>query len=96
MTYSLPQCGYCSGPPAVKSAAGPGEVQAGYATAPGMMGPWTDHGPLSAAYCTGQPRTVFSVGDTEYEWIDRWHGTPNEAGATVLLEPCPHHHGPAS
>jgi hypothetical protein len=87
MTYSLPGCGYCSGPPALKSAAGAKEVQQGYATAPAMMGPWTAQGVLSPAYCTGQPRTVFLAGGTEYEWVDRWLGTINEKGAAVLLEP---------
>ncbi len=87
MTYSVPRCGYCTGPPALKSAAGAKEVQAGYATAPGMLGPWTAQGVLTPTYCTGQPRTVFSAGGAVYEWVDRWLGTLNEKGAAVLLEP---------
>lgn len=87
MTYSLPECGYCTGPPARKSAAGAKEVRAGYATAPRMLGPWTARGVLTPHYCTGQPRTVLSAGGARYEWVDRWLGTLNEKGAAVLLEP---------
>jgi hypothetical protein len=87
MTYSLPGCGYCTGPPTLKSAAGPKEVQTGYATAPSMLGPWTAHGVLSTAYCVGQPRTVFTVRGQAYEWIDSWTGSPNETQAGFRLEP---------
>lgn len=87
MTYSLPGCGYCSGPPALKTAGGATEVRAGYATAPAMMGPWTARGVLSAAYCTGQPRTVAAPGGVAYEWVDRWTGSRNETAAGIRLEP---------
>jgi hypothetical protein len=87
MTYSLPGCGYCSGPPALKTAGGAAEVRAGYATAPGMTGPWTARGVLSPAYCTGQPRTVFTAGGVAYEWVDRWTGSRNETAASIRLEP---------
>jgi hypothetical protein len=87
MTYSLPGCGYCTGPPALKTAGGAKEVQAGYATAPSMTGRWTAKGVLSSAYCTGQPRTVFGSAAEAYEWVDRWTGTLNETKAAVRLEP---------
>lgn len=88
MTYSDPQCGYCSG------------TRASYMTAPSMMGPWsfpTNPGfgqpsdgrrVFSAASCGGQPRTVFTVGDQPYEWYDIWaNGSRNQAGASVVLDP---------
>lgn len=87
MVYSSPGCGYCSGPPALKTAGGTAEVHAGYATAPAMMGPWTVRGVLSPAYCTGQPRTVFTVGRDAFEWLDQWTGTRNETKASIRLEP---------
>jgi len=87
MVYSLPRCGYCSGPPALRTAGGATEVRAGYATAPAMTGPWTARGVLSPAYCTGQPRTVFTAGGQAYEWVDRWTGSRNEAKASIGLEP---------
>ncbi len=87
LTYSLPRCGYCTGPPALKSAAGPTEVQAGYATAPAMLGPWTAQGVLSPAYCAGQPRTAMVLLARPYEWLDRWTGSTNETKAAIRLEP---------
>ena len=44
MTYSLPGCRYCSGPPKLKTAGGASEVRTGYATAKSMTGPWTAQG----------------------------------------------------
>jgi hypothetical protein len=88
MTYSTPECGYCTGPPLLKAAGGANtEVQAGYAIAPTMLGPWSNPSLLSPAYCTGQPRTVFRADGVAWEWVDRWLGTPNETTADVLLEP---------
>lgn len=87
MIYSLPGCGYCSGPPSLLTAGGATEVQAGYATSPSMSGPWTAQGVLSASYCTGQPRTVFTVNGATYEWVDEWTGSRNETAAKILLEP---------
>jgi hypothetical protein len=87
MTFSDPACGYCAG------------TGAGYATAPGMMGPWTypanpgigqpqgGRRLFSAASCGGQPRTVFRIGDQPYEWYDVWYGSRNEANASVVLDP---------
>ncbi len=86
MVYSSPGCGYCSGPPLLKTVGG-GPVRAGYATAPSITGPWTDQGVLSAAYCRGQPRTVFTIGGAAYEWVDRWDGLANEKKAAILWEP---------
>jgi hypothetical protein len=84
LTYSDPQCGYCSG---TASAAGPVSVHAAYATASTPLGHWTVRGFLSPAACAGQPRTVFTAGGQAYEWVDRWLGTRNETQADVLLEP---------
>jgi hypothetical protein len=83
MTYSLPGCGYCSGPPALLTAGGAQQVQTGYATAPTMTGPWTLGGTLSPDYCTGQPRTVFTADGQPYEWMDRWTGALNETAAAI-------------
>ena len=91
MVYSTPECGYCTGPPQLKSAAGATEVQAGYATAPGMLGPWTPgtlpDAVLTGGYCTGQPRTVFTAAGQAWAWIDRWTGAGNETTAPIMLEP---------
>jgi hypothetical protein len=88
MVYSTPECGYCTGPPLLKAAGGANtEVEAGYATAPAMLGPWAHPGVLSSADCTGQPRTVFRADGLAWEWVDRWLGTRNETAAAVLLEP---------
>ncbi len=89
MTYSAPACGYCTGPPRLLAADGSvKEVRAGYATAPSMLGPWKPQGELSAAYCAGQPRTVFVLpGQGAWEWVDRWTGSRNERDAAILLEP---------
>ncbi|WP_370100859.1 hypothetical protein [Streptacidiphilus sp. MAP12-20] len=83
MTYSLPGCAYCSGPPALLTAGGARQVRTGHAVAPTMMGPWTPRGPRSPAYCTGQPRTVFTAAGRPYEWMDRWTGARNEATAAI-------------
>ncbi|MEW1955331.1 hypothetical protein [Terrabacter sp. NPDC080008] len=86
LTYSTPNCGYCSGPPMNLSAAGPTMVRTGYATAPEMLGPWTAQGTLSQDYCRGQPRTVFTADGRPFEWLDRWTGDRNETEASVQLE----------
>jgi hypothetical protein len=86
--WSQPNCGYCSGPPLLKAAAsGATEVQAGYATAPDISGPWTYQGMLSPDYCTGQPRTVFGAAGASWEWVDHWNGTAAEADAAVAMIP---------
>ena len=89
MTYSAPACGYCTGPPRLLAAQGSvKEVRTEYSTAPSMLGPWTAQGALSAAYCAGQPRTVFTLpGQGAWEWVDRWTGSRNERGAAIALEP---------
>ncbi|MGO9728726.1 MAG: hypothetical protein ACLPN6_25850 [Streptosporangiaceae bacterium] len=91
MVYSTPGCGYCTGPPLLKSVGGATEVQAGYSTAPTMLGPWTlgtlPDGVLSEAFCTGQPRTVLTADSQAWEWIDRWTGSDNETKASIMLEP---------
>jgi hypothetical protein len=87
MTFSDPQCGYCSG------------TRAGYATAPSMMGPWATAPNVgfgqpvdgrhifSAASCGGQPRTVGVVDGQPYEWYDIWYGSRNETNAQIVLDP---------
>lgn len=86
ITYSDPQCGYCSGPPNYGTAGGATQVQTGYATAPTLNGTWTAQGVLSSDYCTGQPRTVFTADGQPYEWIDQWTGSRNETEAPIKLE----------
>lgn len=86
MTYSIPNCGYCT------------STGLGYATAPGPNGPWTAPVDLvasgvpgngrriiSADSCGGQPRTISVVDGVNYELIDLWKGTRNEAGAGVYF-----------
>lgn len=86
--WSQPNCGFCSGPPLLKAAApGATEVQAGYATALNLSGPWTYQGVLSPGYCTGQPRTVFGALGVSWEWDDHWNGTPRETSAPVAMIP---------
>lgn len=87
LTYSDPNCGYCSG------------TGTGYATAPGMLGPWQAPGDvgwaapqagrrdISATSCGGQPRTVSVVDQQAWQGIDLWTGTRNEAHAGLRYEP---------
>lgn len=87
MTYSDPNCGYCSG------------TGTGYATASNPMGPWTapansgvaapatGRRDLSATSCGGQPRTVSIVDGQPYEHIDDWYGSTNETNAGLHYEP---------
>lgn len=83
MTYSDPQCGYCTG------------VETGYATADNPIGPWTypdsasSHArrDLSTTSCGGQPRTVTVVDGQPVEWIDLWIGGPYQPTAGVYLLP---------
>lgn len=84
-TYSVPNCGYCSG--TVAAAPGAAMVQTGYSTARNLGGPWTYQGVMSGGYCTGQPRTAFKIGGIPYEWVDEWEGTTNETAASILLVP---------
>lgn len=86
LTYSDPSCGYCTGTPI------------GYATSDNLTGPYSS--PSKAGFgtfpyarrdfdpnsCGGQPRTSFTVDGVNYQWIDTWKGTRNEAGANVRLE----------
>lgn len=87
LTFSDPNCGYCSG------------TGTGYATAPGLLGPWTAPGDvgwaapqtgrrdISATSCGGQPRTVSLVDGQAWQGIDLWTGTRNEADAGLRYEP---------
>jgi len=87
LTYSDPNCGYCTGD------------GTGYATAPTVTGPWTapaatgvappatGRRDLSATSCGGQPRTVSVINGQPYEGIDLWTGSLNEPGAGLHYEP---------
>jgi beta-xylosidase len=78
LTYSDPNCGYCSG-------TGTSYV---YSTN-GMLGPWHAGGRISANSCAGQPRSLGWVDGAATQWIDRWtpSGAPNQTTASVRLEP---------
>jgi hypothetical protein len=88
LTYSDPNCGYCTGTPT------------GYATATSVAGPWTTptvtglvtfpaqgRRDLSATSCGGQPRTISTINGQPYEGIDLWTGARNETAATLHYEP---------
>lgn len=88
LTYSDPDCGYCAG------------AGAGYATASGLLGPYTapvnvaalaapvgGRRDLSATSCGGQPRTVSVVDGTAWQGIDLWTGSGNETRAGLHFEP---------
>jgi hypothetical protein len=76
LTFSYPNCGYCSG-----------GIGTGYDTGPGPLGGWTYRGLLSARSCFGQPRTVDDIDGHFYEQIDQWYGSANETHANTVLAP---------
>jgi hypothetical protein len=78
MTYSDPNCGYCSG-------TGTSYL---YSTN-GMLGTWRSGGRISDRSCSGQPRSLSWIDGTAAEWIDQWtpHGAPNQTIAAIRLEP---------
>ncbi len=89
LTYSDPNCGYCSG------------AGTSYAVAPAPLGPWrypsvvnhlgnpptTERRKISAHSCGGQPRTVSILDGVPYEQIDLWYDNDNETNAGTHLEP---------
>ncbi len=91
MTYSDPNCGYCSGD------------GTGYATAASPLGLWSAPGntgfsapptgrrDISANSCGGQPRTIFTIQGQPYQWIDLWGSwsgdSRNQTNAGIHLEP---------
>ena len=89
ITYSDPDCGYCSG------------TATGYATSGSLLGPYTapvnvaaaapppagGRRDISATSCGGQPRTISVVDGQAWQGIDLWTGHGNEASAGVLYEP---------
>ena len=86
MTYSDPQCGYCAG------------TQAGYATSPNQLGPWTAPanvgiGPangrraFSANSCGGQVDGITTMDGVPYQKLDLWTGSKNETTAGLRFEP---------
>jgi hypothetical protein len=61
LTYSDPNCGYCSG------------TGTSYLTSTtGMLGTWHRGGRISATSCSGQPRSLSRVDGGIIEWIDQW------------------------
>lgn len=75
VTYSSPECGYCSG-------TGTGQL-----VATSMLGPWQIQAPISARSCSGQPRSTAYLDGLPYLWIDQWNGqAPNQTTAAVHLE----------
>ncbi len=91
MTYSDPNCGYCTGTgtgtgyAVGESLSGP-FVRGGNGANLGFTAPVNGRSVISATSCGGQPRTVFVVDGQAYEWIDLWLGTRNEAGARAWME----------
>lgn len=90
MTYSDADCGYC------------GADGTGYATADSITGPWTaptttgktivstGRRDISATSCGGQPRTIFTVDNQPYQFIDLWSAFgdyTNQTNAGQLFMP---------
>jgi hypothetical protein len=78
LTYSDPNCGYCSG-------TGTSYVY----SINGMLGPWHAGARISDRSCSGQPRGLSFVDGNATEWIDQWtpSGAPNQTRAAIRLEP---------
>lgn len=76
MTYSAPNCGYCSG-------TGTSEL----ISLGDLLGPWVFDRQLSSRSCGGQPNLVVSLNGQPYQWIDQWTGSRNETVAPILLAP---------
>ncbi len=87
LTFNEQNCGYCNG------------TGTSYATANSVNGPWSSpttigfggpasgHRVISGTSCGGQSRTVVTLDDQPYEFIDLWLGTRNESAAGIHLEP---------
>ncbi len=83
LTYSFPNCGYCS-------ADGTGWAR----SANGMLGPWVRSlNLLSNVSCGGQPRTIELLDGLVWQWIDQWtstgpgcFGNHNQGTANIHLE----------
>jgi len=77
MTYSGPNCGYCSGT---------GSAYLWSST--GMGGPWHQGGRFSSESCGGQPRSLGLVDGGVVTLIDLWtpSGAKNQATASLWLE----------
>ncbi|MBB3082283.1 hypothetical protein [Geodermatophilus sabuli] len=76
MTFSDPNCGYCSG-------TGTSYVR----STTGILGNWGARGQISATSCGGQPRAISFIDGEPYEWIDIWYDQPNETDAPIRQEP---------
>lgn len=86
LTYSNPNCGYCTG------------VPTGYAVATSATGTFSLQGSIGfgtfpaarrnfdPSSCGGQPRTSFTLDGVNYQWIDTWTGQRNETSADVQIE----------
>ena len=76
MTFSDPNCGYCSG------------TGTSYVTSTdGILGTWRDQRQISTTSCGGQPRSISTVDGEPRQWIDVWYDQPNETQAAIRLEP---------
>lgn len=94
MTISHPECGYCTGTRTDYGTApnpiGPWAAPQGREANPlggSFSGPDGARNLVNGNSCGGQPRTVVNLDGQEYQYIDLWLGTQNEAGASVHLEP---------
>lgn len=97
LTFSDPNCGYCSGTStgyivsqASLTNTAPATTVLGVWLPPtnvGWAAPTTGRRSLSGTSCGGQPRTVFTVDGQAYQWIDLWYGAANETNAGIRLEP---------
>lgn len=97
LTYSDPQCGYCSGTGTGYIVSQTSLTDTAPATSPlgvwlgptniGFNPPANGRRLVSGTSCGGQPRTVAVVDGQPYQWIDLWVGATNETSAGVRLEP---------
>lgn len=97
LTYSDPQCGYCAGTPTGYAVAQASLTDPSPASSPlgvwlppinvGWSAPAGGRRDLSGTSCGGQPRTVFTVDNQAWQWVDLWVGAANETSAGVHLEP---------
>ncbi|MFF5973727.1 hypothetical protein ACFY7C_19580 [Streptomyces sp. NPDC012769] len=87
MTYSDPNCGYCTG---TGTGYAVGSSLTGQFEPPKNLGfspPATGRRAFSATSCGGQPRTVTVLDGQPWQWIDLWTGERNQARAGIRLEP---------
>jgi hypothetical protein len=76
MTFSDPNCGYCSG-------TGTSYVK----STTGILGTWGGRRQISTTSCEGQPRAINFIDGEPFEWMDIWYDSPNETDAAIRQEP---------